>query len=103
MSSLKTPSTRPVTSSATSAEQPKAEEPPQLHPGLKEKFKDRFKGLTDEEKEIEERALAMEVQAGHKLGKQVGDMWDDQAKARNERREQGKATVSDRISGLFGW
>ena len=74
----------------------------QLAPGIQKQLEERFKGLTPEEREIEEKAIAGEIAAGEKVARQVGDWWAEQEKAQKERREKGKETVTDKISGWFG-
>lgn len=70
---------------------------------VKAQLEKRFKDLSPEEREVEEKAIAMEIAAGEVLQKQIGEIWDEQGKAKKLRREQGNETFSDRVSGWFGW
>lgn len=75
----------------------------ELMPKVKAQLEKRFKDLSPEEREVEEKAIAMEIAAGEVLQKQIEEVWDEQGKAKTLRREQGKETFSDRVSGWFGW
>ena len=75
----------------------------ELRPKVRTQLEKRFKDLSPEEREVEEKAIAMEIAAGEVLQKQIGEIWDEQGKAKKLRREQGKETFSDRVSGWFGW
>ncbi|KAL8871494.1 MAG: hypothetical protein Q9174_002681 [Haloplaca sp. 1 TL-2023] len=61
------------------------------------------KGLNDEERMLEARALAMEAEAGIETADVVGGMIQEQRAKRKERREQGQAGLADTVSGWFGW
>ena len=58
-----------------------------------------MKGMTPIERELEERGVVMEAKAASETGKQVTDIIGQ----RKKRREEGKATAGDTISGWFGW
>ena len=74
-----------------------------LKPKVKAQVRDRLKNLTPEEREVEEKALAMELAAGETIGKQINQIFDDQGKAKRLRKEQGRETVADKIGSIFGW
>ncbi|MCJ1245209.1 hypothetical protein MMC30_002410 [Trapelia coarctata] len=104
-SSKSTPSTTTQMTPPASAENP-VPLPPDLEglkPKVKAQLRDRLKDLSPEERALEEKALAMEIAAGKTVGKQIDKMFEDQAKAKKLRKEQGKETFGDKISSLFGW
>ncbi|MCJ1385400.1 hypothetical protein MMC17_008523 [Xylographa soralifera] len=74
-----------------------------LKPKVKAQFRERLKGLSPEEREIEEKAMIMEIAAGETVGKQIGQIYEETGKAKQLRKEQGKETFGDKISSLFGW
>ena len=106
MTASGTPSTSPTQPRAVidpQKEQPLPGDLEELKPKIKEQIRHRLKGLSPEEREIEERALQMEMAAGDTIGKQLGQLFEETGKAKRLRREQGKETVGDKISSLFGW
>lgn len=74
-----------------------------LRPDIQAQLRKRLEGLKPEEKEVEEKAISAEIEAGDRLARQVGTLFEEQAQSKKERREQGKDTLTDKISGLFGW
>jgi len=74
-----------------------------LRPSIQAKLKKRLKGLNADQKELEEKAINAEIEAGDKLARDVTTLFEQQAQSRKERREQGKDTWTDKISGVFGW
>ena len=74
-----------------------------LKPKVKAQLRERLKGLSTEEREIEEKAMAMEIAAGETVGKQIDQMYEETGKAKQLRKEQGRETFGDKISNLFGW
>ncbi len=62
-------------------------------------LKERLKSMTATERELEERAVIMEARTARETGRQVTDIIGQ----RKKRREDGKATAGDTISGWFGW
>lgn len=66
-------------------------------------FKKRLEGLTDEEREVEERAIKAEIQAGEQVARNLGGIFERQAEERRVRREQGKETIGDKVSSIFGF
>ena len=85
------------------SEIPLPQELEDLQPKVKAEFRQRLKGLSPEEREVEEKAMVMEVEAGETVGKQIGQIYEETGKAKQLRKEQGKETVGDKISSLFGW
>jgi hypothetical protein len=74
-----------------------------LQPRVKKEMRARLKGLTPEEKDIEERAIEMEMQAGEILAKQLSKVYEETGENRAKRKEQGRQTFGDRIASIFGW
>ena len=74
-----------------------------LKPEARAALNERLKGMTPEEREVEEHAVAVEAQATEVLGRQIGEIYEDQERHRKERREKGKATIGDTIAGFFGF
>lgn len=70
-----------------------------LNPASQAALRERLKGMTPMERELEERGVIMEARAASETGKQVTDIIGQ----RKKRREEGKATAGDTISGWFGW
>ncbi len=70
-----------------------------LSPASQASLKERLKSMTPTERELEERAVIMEAKTARETGKQVTDIIGQ----RKKRREDGKATAGDTISGWFGW
>ena len=74
-----------------------------LQPKVKAQIRARLKGLSPEERAVEEKALEEEMTAGETVTRQIGELYEEKAKAKRLRKEQGKETVGDRIRSLFGW
>lgn len=70
-----------------------------LTPASQAALRERLKTMTPTERELEERGVMMEARAASETGKQVTDIIGQ----RKKRREEGKATAGDTISGWFGW
>lgn len=70
-----------------------------LSPASQATLRERLKAMTPIERELEERAVIMEAKTAKETGKQVTDIIGQ----RKKRREDGKATAGDTISGWFGW
>ena len=75
----------------------------QLSPDIRAQLNKRLEGLTDKERELEEKAIAGEIAAGELLAGRLTDIYKEQERARKERKEQGKQTLGDSIRGLFGF
>ena len=74
----------------------------QLAPKIKAQLRDRFKGLSPEEREVEMKAMIAELTAGETVSKKVDDLHTEAAKARRLRKERGKETVGDKMASWFG-
>lgn len=75
----------------------------ELKPKVKAQLRGRLKGLSAEEREVEEKAMVMELAVGEIIGKQIGEIYEETGKAKRMRKEQGKETFSDRVGTWFGW
>jgi hypothetical protein len=73
--------------------------PPKVQAGLKK----RLEGLNDEEREVEERAIKAEIQAGEQVISSLGKVYEKQEEERRIRKEQGKETIGDKIISIFGF
>lgn len=73
-----------------------------LTPSAREALQKRLKDLPDEERELEERALAMEASQSDAVGRTLGKILSESERKRKERRETGEAGVGDWIAWLFG-
>ena len=62
-------------------------------------LRERMKGMTSVERELEEKGTVMEVRMASEAEKQVTTVFGE----RKKRREDGTATMGDTISGWFGW
>jgi hypothetical protein len=65
-------------------------------------FGKRLEGLSPQEREVEEKAIAAEIEAGFTAKSRLEELNQGKRQAREKRIEEGKATVWDRIGGLFG-
>ncbi len=74
-----------------------------LKPEARAVLNEKLKKMTPEERQLEEHAVAVEAQATEVLGRQIGEIYEDQEKHRKERREKGAATFGDTIAGFFGF
>lgn len=72
-----------------------------LKPEVQAKLKKRLKGLTSEERELEERAIDAEIQAGTQVAEHVGTQLQKQDEERAQRKAEGKETIGDRIISIF--
>lgn len=69
-----------------------------LTPPAAAALRKKMKDMSPLEREIEERSVVMEVKDANATGRQLNEI----RKGRRKRREEGKATVGDTISGWFG-
>ena len=70
-----------------------------LKPAAQAALRERMKGMTPAERELEEKGMIMNAQAATETGKLVTDIIGQ----RQKRREEGTATMGDTVSGWFGW
>jgi hypothetical protein len=94
------PSRGPSTASTVEDNKTQASDlPASVQAGLKK----RLEGLNDEEREVEERAIKAEIQAGEQVATQLGSIYEKQAEERRIRKEQGRETIGDKVSSIFGF
>lgn len=74
-----------------------------ISPHLQQKLKEQLEKVPEEERHAEEEAIKAELRAKAEVAARVQDIWAEQAKEKEQRRKEGKLTIGDRVSGLFGW
>ena len=72
-----------------------------LPPHTQAALKKRLDSLTGVDRELEERAIRAELQAGSQVATNLFSIWEKQDIERQERKEQGKMTVGDRVTELL--
>ena len=70
-----------------------------LKPSAQAALRERMKNMTAPERELEEKGMLMMVKTTNETGKLMMEVNEQ----RKKRREEGKATLGDNISGWFGW
>lgn len=75
----------------------------QLTPEARAELKKRMKDKPDAVRELEERAMLAEAESDASVAKQVSKLQGSGREERRKRREKGEATISDTVSGWFGW
>lgn len=75
--------------------------PSDLSPKVQASFRKRLEGLNDEERQIEERAIQAEIEAGEQVAGQLGKIYEKQDEERRQRKEQGRETISDKFFSVF--
>ena len=99
----------PLTSTENGSRQPIDALPPRppeldlLTDKAKAKLRDRTKDMTPEQRDIEERAFAAELRAGIETSESLDRHRAEVAAAKQARKEEGRQTLGDRISSVFGW
>ncbi|MCJ1356249.1 MAG: hypothetical protein MMC33_006243 [Icmadophila ericetorum] len=73
----------------------------ELKPAAKERFKERLKGLSEQEREVEEQAIRAEIAAGERLGRQIEGLREEEERQREKRRETGRRTFGDWVTDVF--
>jgi hypothetical protein len=64
-------------------------------------LKKRLEGLIGEAREVEERAIRAEIMTGHQVQTELSGIWEKQDLERQQRREEGKSTIGDRVTELL--
>ena len=77
--------------------------PDQFSPRVQAQLARRLKGLSPAQRDVEEKAIAMEIKAAQILGRQIDQLFDEQGKAKKERKARGEETLTDKFNSLFGW
>ena len=75
----------------------------QLTPEARAELQKRMKDKPDIVRELEERAMLAEAESDASVGKRIAELQSSGRDERRQRREKGEATISDTISGWFGW
>lgn len=57
--------------------------------------------LEGEQRELEERAIRAEIEAGTQVADRLGVLHKEQDEERKKRKEQGRETLSDKIYSIF--
>ena len=70
-----------------------------LTPAAQAALRERLKSMTTIERELEERSALMDAETARETGRQVTEVIEQKKK----RKEEGKETAGDTISGWFGW
>ena len=105
------PTFPPILSSGKAAA-PSAVSPPKDADGMKvtdlptnvqSALKERLEGLNDEEKRLEEQAIKAEIRAGEQVAANLEAIYKQREEERRIRKEQGKETIGDRLSSVFGF
>lgn len=71
----------------------------QLTPTAQKVLRERLRDMTPTERDVEQRSVQMEVNAAGEVGMRVRAVEE----GRKRRREEGRGTAADTISGWFGW
>ncbi|KAL2125097.1 hypothetical protein VTJ04DRAFT_1462 [Mycothermus thermophilus] len=85
---------------ASSAPAPAKEDFPEPGPALLAKWKEKLEKLPPEDREAEEKALRAEWRSKVEMARQVQGIWEEQARERKKRREEGKETIFDRVAEM---
>jgi hypothetical protein len=76
-------------------------EPSDLSPVVQKQLKKRLEGLSEEQREIEEKAIKAEILAGEQVAGHLGSIYQKQEEEKRVRKEQGRETIGDKISSIF--
>jgi hypothetical protein len=77
-------------------------QPSDLSAKVQKALKKRLDDLPEAERELEERAIKAEIQAGEQVAGHLGTLYEKQAEERRRRKEEGRETMGDRLSSMFG-
>jgi hypothetical protein len=69
---------------------------------LKTQIEEELKGLHGLEREISEKALVAEIQAGKEVKGSLKHIYQETEEERRRRKEEGRETITDRLSGMLG-
>ena len=73
-----------------------------LSPEAQKKWKEQLEKVPEEERRAEERAMKGEMRAKAELASRIQGLWKEQEQERQSRKAEGKDTIIDKVSGLFG-
>ena len=68
-----------------------------------EEIRERIKGMSEQEKELELQLIAAEGRAQLEYADQIQQRMDEERQHRHDRRDRGKETVGDSIKRMWGW
>ncbi|KAK1994833.1 hypothetical protein LX36DRAFT_660178 [Colletotrichum falcatum] len=71
-------------------------------PDLEKSWREKLDKLPEAERAVEEAALRADLQAKADVARNVQKLWDEQEKEKERRKAEGKATIVDRVAGVFG-
>ncbi|KAL2074264.1 hypothetical protein VTL71DRAFT_8042 [Oculimacula yallundae] len=97
------PNSTPVPGAAHASKPENELQPSDLPVKVQAAFKKRLEGLNEGEREVEERAIKAEIQAGVEVAKNLGKVYEVQKEERRIRKEMGRETIGDKISSVFGF
>lgn len=69
---------------------------------LRKQWSEKLSKMPEAERPAEEAAMRAELAAHAEMSERVTELRAAQAAAREQRKADGKATIKDRVSGLFG-
>ncbi len=72
-----------------------------LKESVQAKLKKRLDGLSEAERELEERAITAELQAGVEVAQNLSEVYRKQDAERKVRKEQGRETFGDKLIAWF--
>lgn len=75
---------------------------PSIPEDLRKQWGEKLLKMPEAERPAEEAAMRAELAAHAEMSTRVTELRQAQAAAREQRKTEGKATIKDRISGLFG-
>lgn len=73
-----------------------------LSDSVQKQIKEKLEGMSGIERELEEKALIAEVTMGQQVNKNLKNIFSKEAAEREKRREEGKETIIDRFTSIFG-
>ena len=74
-----------------------------MTPEAAHNLRKKLKGMDRYAQEAEERAVVAELTSATDTARKLGMLNTEVADGRKKRRDEGKATVGDTVSGWFGW
>lgn len=77
-------------------------QPADLNPRVQKAMKKRLQDLNEVERELEERAIKAEIQAGEQVAGHLEELYAKQAEERRKRKEAGRETMGDRMAAWMG-
>ncbi|KAL1894679.1 hypothetical protein Sste5346_005651 [Sporothrix stenoceras] len=75
---------------------------PSIPEDLRKQWSEKLSKMPEAERPAEEAAMRAELAAHAEMSERVTELRAAQAAAREQRKAEGKATIKDRVSGLFG-